>query len=200
MKHETSTALYHYWLGARNDTGVRAGGVKATELAPLLPDLILVDLDPSLETRIRFCGAAIASRYGRDLSEESFLDLWGPDDREALNRDLRAMSARSTGLVAGVMGETMAGGFVSYEMLLLPLSGEKGGAGALGSMVRVGGHEESNRIRRRIITQWLRSVRFLPAAHPGARRRNDTLLDTLPATPDNRGKRYGHLTVVNGGK
>ena len=65
-------------------------------------------------------------------------------------------------MVAGVLGETLGGGVISYEMLLLPLSGEDGAAGAIGSMVRIGGHDETNRIRARIVAQSLRSIRFLP--------------------------------------
>ena len=53
-------------------------------------------------------------------------------------------------------------------MLLLPLAGETAPAGAIGSMVRIGGHEESNRIRARIVAQSLRSIRFLPAVGTGA--------------------------------
>lgn len=200
MKHETSAALYSFWLSSYHNAQVRAGGIDALELAPLLPDLLLIDLHPSHESRIRFCGASIATRYGRDLSDESFLALWGPTDRETLERDLRAMSARATGMVAGVMGESMSGGFVAYEMLLLPLAGAAGGAGALGSMVRIGGHEERNRIRRRLVGQWLRSIRFLPAPakeKPMRRRAPDAPTAAIPVITR---KRYGHLTVVNGGK
>lgn len=200
MKHRTSAALYEYWLTCHRDRAVRAGGVSAVALAPLLPDLFLVDLDPEQNTRFRFCGASIAIRYGRDLSHESFLALWSPDDRASLARDLRAMALRSTGIVAGMMGETMGGGFIAYEMLLLPLVGEHGGSGALGSMVRIGGHDEQNRIKGRIVAQTLRSIRFLPAAGPGRRRAPDDAFGALPKAAAETPRRYGHLTVVMGGK
>ncbi len=202
MKHETSTALYDYWLSCRRDATVRASGIRAAELAPILPSLFLIDLDSSEtpEFRFRFCGASIARRYGRDLSDENFLLLWAPDDRRTLKSDLRARAFRSTGLVAGVMCETMGSGFISFEMLLLPLAGENGTAGAIGSMLRIGGHEETNRIRARIVAQSLRSVRFLPQAPL-----NDaiqSLASPLPFMHASHGKprRYGHLTVVSGGK
>lgn len=200
MKHETSRALYTYWLALHRDASVRAGRISAVELAPLLPDLFLIDLAPSRDSRIRFCGATIASRYGRDLADESFLALWTRADRRMLESTLHAMTARSTGLVAGVMGETMAGGYVAYEMLLLPLVGENGGAGSIGSMVRIGGHEEHNRIRRRLVGQSLRSTRFLSAPAKGFSRAASPALDVPPPPAMMAQRRYGHLTVVNGGK
>ena len=202
MKHETSKALYEYWLSCHRQTGVRAAGVRAAELASILPSLFLLDLDnrdpPAFN--YRFCGASIATRYGRDLSEESFFALWGPSDASTLSRDIRDPAFRSSGMVAGVLAETMGSGFVSYEMLLLPLVGEKGAAGAIGSMVRVGGHDETNRIRGRIVAQSLRSIRFLPGVgvHPAARA--PLTVDRPPPLQDKNQRRYRHLTVLNGGK
>jgi len=200
MKHQASAALYGYWLSCHSNEAVRARTVSAEELVPLLPDLFLVDLTAPQRACFRFCGAAIAFRYGRDLADESFVALWNPRDRLTLERDLQVMSSRSTGLVAGVMGETMGGGFTAYEILLLPLAGENGGAGILGSMVRVGGHEEQNRIRGRIVAQSIRSIRFLPAAQAGTGRARSAALDALQRAPEPRQRRYGHLTVVSGGR
>ncbi len=173
MKHETSKALYEYWLSCYRGAGVRATGISPAELAAILPSVFLIDLDASEGAgfRFRFCGAALATRYGRDLTDENFLALWGPTDATTLKRDLRAAAFRSTGMVAGVMAETVGGGFISLEMLLLPLAGETGTAGAIGSMVRVGGHEETNRIRARVVAQSLRSIRFLPHARQMQRHR-----------------------------
>ena len=200
MKHDTSLALYAYWQSCRRQTGVRAGGLRAAELTSILPSLFLVDLTASGGFRFRFCGAAIASRYGRDLNDEGFLPLWNNDDRATLERNLRFIASRPSGLVAGVMAETVAGGFTSFEMLLLPLAGEHGAAGAIGSMARIGGHDEMNRIRARIVAQWLRSIRFLSAADAGPAHAPLPPLRTFPAPPVGASRRYRHLTVVTGGK
>src|SRR5262245_37961303 len=78
MKHEVSTALYGYWLSRHRAEQVRASGIQAAELAPLLPSLFLIELEGSDRPafRFRFCGASIARRYGHDLTDESFLALW----------------------------------------------------------------------------------------------------------------------------
>ena len=198
MKHETSLALYAYWQSCHRETGVPPLGIRATELAPILPSLFLVELDLAAGLRFRFCGATMATRYGRDLTDSSFLELWNAEDRETLLQSVRLMASRTTGLVAGVMGESMAGGFTSFEMLLLPLAGESRPAGAIGSMVRIGGHEEVNRIRAKLSSQRLRSVRFLPAEKKRPRDRH--LAEMQPAMVSQVRRRYGHLTVVTGGK
>jgi len=198
MKHETSLALHAYWQSCHRESGVPPLGIRATELAPILPSLFLIDLDVAAGLRFRFCGATMAIRYGRDLTDDSFLELWNAEDRETLAQSIRLMASRTTGLVAGVMGESIAGGFTSFEMLLLPLAGDSGAAGAIGSMVRIGGHEEANRIRAKLTAQRLRSIRFLPAEKKRGRTRD--LPETQPAMISEVRRRYGHLTVVSGGK
>jgi hypothetical protein len=187
---------------------VRATAIQADALVAILPALFLIDLEADRNSgfRFRFCGAAIATRYGRDLTDDRFLSLWGPVDAATLRRDLGASAFRSTGMVAGVLAETLGGGVVSLEMTLLPLAGANGAAGAIGSMARIGGHDESNRVRARVVSQSLRSIRFLPdTAFLGKmpRRASDRMPPEvrLPsphtvATP----RRYGHLTVLSGGK
>jgi len=202
MKHEISTALYAYWLSRHQDTAVRASGIQPNELAPLLPYLFLIELDPSEQPRFRFryCGVAIARCYGRDLSEEDFLSLWSPDDRITLYRDLRALAFRSSGMVTGMFAETMGGGIISYEVLLLPLAGDNSTAGAIGSMVRLGGHEDSNRIRARIVAQSLRSIRFLPIIGSEISTLHPRGASFPPPAHLGTRRRYGHLTVLTGGK
>lgn len=197
MKHATSIALHSYWQSCHGASGVPAGGMRAAELAPILSSLFLIDLTPHTGACFRYCGAAIALRYGRDLTDESFLALWNVADRDRLERELRAIAVDSTGLVAGVTGETVGGGFSAFEMLLLPLAAASGVGGAIGSMARVGGHEEANRIRARLVSQSLRSTRFLAAARrpvvtgaPAAEPGRHWPIFSIP-------QRRRHLTVVN---
>jgi hypothetical protein len=202
MKHEISTALYDYWLSRHHEEAVRASGIRPGELSALLPALFLIELDSAERPvfRFRYCGATIARRYGRDLADEDFLALWNPSDRATLQRDLRAIAFRSTGMVTGVLAETMAGGIISYEMLLLPLAGDNRPAGAIGSMVRIGGHEESNRIRARIVAQSIRSIRFLPVVGLELPKAHLKRAPTFAVGDLQARRRYGHLTVVVGGK
>ncbi len=202
MKHETTTALYDYWLSCHRGSTVRATTMRAGDLAPVLPSLFLIDIDARHDAPFpfRFCGASIATRYGRDLGDESFLELWNSTDATTLRRDLAARAFQSTGMVTGVMAETVGGGFVSYEMLFLPLAGECGTAGAIGSMVRVGGHDELNRIKARIVAQSVRSIRFLPDARGLIAPPRQPVAPVAIVASLGMPRRYGHLTVVSGGK
>lgn len=195
MKHATSLALHDYWQRCGARVGGAAGAIRAAELAPILPSLFLIELDPLSAHRFRFCGAALAMRYGRDLTEESFLTLWNEEDRTSLKRDIGVIAVRPSGIVAGVLAETVGGGFTSFEMLLLPISGDGSPAGAIGSMVRIGGHEEMNRIRARFVSQSLRSLRFLPAAATRAALQPEMMAASAPTL-----RHYRHLTVLQGGK
>lgn len=195
MKHATSIALHEYWRSCYVPSGVSAGQIRAVELAPLLPSLFLLDWRRATGPQFRFCGANLARRYGRDLSGERFLDLWGVEDRPVMERHLRVVSMRSAGFVAGMVAETIGAGFTSFELVLLPLSGQSGTAGAIGSMERTGGHAEMNRIRARLVSQTLRSVRFLPA--PGPRSSPFSLLGFLPPAPTPRSlHRHPYLSLV----
>jgi hypothetical protein len=198
MKHATSIALHTYWQGCHGRGGVPVGAVVAAELAPLLPSLFLTDLDFAAGLRFRFCGAAVAARYGRDLTEEGFLALWRGADRVNLERGLRSLAPRSAGLIAGIMAETVGAGMTTFEMLLLPLAGESGAAGLIGSMVRTGGHEETNRIRARLVAQSLCSTRFLSPPESASSRYGAE--PGKAATVSGIEQRYGHLTLLPGGK
>ena len=110
-----------------------------------------------------------------------------------LQRDLRAIAFRSTGMVAGVLAETMGGGIISYEMLLLPLAGDNGAAGAIGSMVRIGGHDEVEshpRPHRRAVA----ALDPLPARWQGRKRCRDTPQSRAAVSAGDLGmrRRYGH--------
>ena len=201
MKHETSVALHDYWQSRHGRAGAPAGQIRAAELAPLLASLFLLEFDLSAGPRFRFCGAAISARYGRDLANEDFLTLWNSSDRPLVERHLRIVSMRSAGLVAGVMGETVGGGFTAFEMVILPLAGESGTAGAIGSMARIGGHDELNRIHARLVAQSLHSSRFLPAAGHSVERTPALAMRAAPEfRPPEARRRYRHLTLLPGGK
>jgi hypothetical protein len=199
MKHATSIALHSYWQSRHDASGVPAGGIRAAELAAILPSLFLIDVTAPTGACFRYCGEAIPMRYGRDMTDESFLALWNVDDRETLQRELGKMAVHSTGLVAGVTGETVGGGFSAFEMLLLPLAAASGMGGAIGSMARIGGHAETNRIRARLVSQSLCSIRFVSAA-PNPVVPVDPTVEPGPRHPLSAVlRRHRHLTVINGG-
>lgn len=197
MKHPTSVALGAHWDGSREGSDCPDyASLSLQSLGAAITDVFTLDA-PIRRGLYGFCGAALAFRYGRELSGESFLARWSPEDRAVLDRHLRAMASGGGGIVLGMTAETAAGGFTAFEVLLLPVV-HAGGIGAVGSMARVGGHEDSNRIRARIVAQFLRSVRVLPPRTARKRMSEPATKIGHPArlTP----RTFGHLTLIAGGK
>ncbi len=194
MKHPTSVALRDHWEACCKASGLpQHSALQLQILGPAVTDTFTIEA-PVRRGVYGFCGAALALRYGRDLAGESFLARWSVEDRTVLDRHLYAMASGGAGIVLGLTAETAAGGFTSFEAVLLPVAHETG-IGAVGSMARVGGHDDANRIRARIVAQFLRSVRVLEPVRPT---RLPTARTTHSLPP--RRRNTGHLTLIAGGK
>jgi len=194
LKHPTSVALREHWEACCRGPDLPEGSaLQLQTLGAAVTDAFTIEA-PIRDGVYGFCGSALALRYGRDLAGESFLARWSAEDRTVLDRHLCAMASGGAGIVLGLTAETAAGGFTSFEALLLPVSHETG-IGAVGSMARVGGHDDANRIRARIVAQFLRSVRVLESVRPT---RLPTPRTRYPLPP--RRRNPGHLTLIAGGK
>ena len=202
MKHIVSRQLYAYWNRRRgNQPMPDRSAIEPYDLGPMLVDTFLLDLRGTNKAKFRFCGSNIAMRYGRDLADEDFLALWSKDDRKSLSHHLSLMSDDAVAMTAGVVAETASGGFITFEMMLLPLSGASGCDRAIGCLVRTGGHSDANPVGARIVSQSLRSMRFLaPRTEPFMKAPNRSI--PPPPTPDmsEARRKYGHLVVMDGGK
>lgn len=199
MKHPASQALFAAWDLWRDGGAIPdPASVSPVDLGPLLSDLVLIDLRAP-EFRIRYSGTAVATRYGHDLQGESFMSIWNAEDAETVARLIGGMKTRRTGLVAGFLGETSGGGCTAFEMVLLPLGSDNTCISAVGVIVRTGGHDDHNRLRARLLSQSLVSARIMAKGARSSR-------PPLPVPPEMLRKgggirgRYGHLTLVEGGR
>ena len=198
MKHTISRELFEYWNRRRDGKNVPdRSAIEPFDLGRKLVDTFLIQIDQAGEPRYRFCGSSIANRYGRDLTGEDLLLAWSMDDRRDIMSSITQMLQTGLGFVAGLAAETAGGGLINYELTILPLRGETEIDQAIGSLVRVGGHEETNRVRDRIVAQTLRTVRVLEERDKAFLRPRD-ITHRLPALPQSSQirKRYGHLAVV----
>jgi len=202
MKHIVSCQLYAYWNRRRGGQAApNRSAIEPYDLGAMLVDTFLLDLKSTNSANFRFCGSNIAMRYGRDLADEDFLALWSADDRKSLAHHLILMADDAVAMTAGVVAETAGGGFTTFEMVLLPLSGASGCDRAIGSFVRTGGHSDANPVGARIVSQSLRSMRFLtPRTEPFMKAPDRSIPPPpAPAMSDMR-RKYGHLVVMDGGK
>lgn len=200
MKHTTSRELFEYWNRRRTvNTVPHRSDIEPFDLGRKLVDTFLIQIDESGKSKYRFCGSSIANRYGRDLTGEDFLLAWSNDDHEEVTSSIRQMLQTGRGFVAGLAAETAGGGLINYELTLLPLRGNKEIDQAIGTLVRVGGHEEANRVRDRIIAQVLRSVRILEERDKAFLQPRDITHKVAPMQRSSQiRKRYGHLAVITG--
>ncbi len=202
MKHKISRELFEYWNRRRGENNVpERAAIEPYDLGRKLVDTFLIQLDKSGEPFFRFCGSNIANRYGRDLTGDSFLLAWSIDERREIEVNFSQMVQTGLGFVVGVAAETAGGGMINYELTILPLRGETNIDQAIGALVRIGGHEETNRVRDRIVAQTLRTVRVLEERDKAFLQPRDIThrLPPLPRASHIR-KHYGHLAVLNGGK
>ena len=200
MKHTTSRELFEYWNRRRDGKNVPLRtDIEPFDLGRKLVDTFLIQIDRTGEAKYRFCGSNIANRYGRDLTGEDFLLAWSMEEREDITTNLKQMLQTGNGFTAGVAAETAGGGLINYELTILPLRGDSEIDQAIGSLIRVGGHEETNRVRDRIVAQVLRTVRILEDQDEAFLKPRDIThrLPPLPQTSQIR-KRYGHLAVIGG--
>jgi hypothetical protein len=201
VKHKLSRSLYAYWNRRRGDRTVpERSDIEPADLGPHLVHTFLIDIGVEGQARFRFCGSSLAMRYGRDLADEDFLALWQGGDRAALTTALAQMQRNGTGLVAGVTAETAGGGFVTFELMLLPLSGPDGCDRAIGSLMRIGGHEETNRVKARIVAQSLGSFRCLTGRRESLAQEQPGPYVREPERPPSPRARWGHLVVLPGGR
>ena len=206
MKHIVSRQLYAYWNRRRGSQSAPGrSAIEPHDLGPMLVDTFLLDLKGKDRTKFRFCGSNIAMRYGRDLADEDFLALWNDDDRKSLAHHLTLMAEDAVAMIAGVVAESAGGGFITFEMVLLPLAGAKGCAkgcdSAIGCLVRTGGHSDTNPAGARIVSQSLRSMRFLtPRIEPVMNAPDRSIPPPLAPDTSNVRRKYGHLIVMDGGK
>ena len=123
MKHAASRELYAYWQEKR---GTRAAPER-TEIEPgairsVLADAFILTLDHKTAYPIRLAGTRLCALFGREIKEESFLDLWAATNRPTLEGLLSILSDECIGTVAGAAAQSASGETVELELLLLPFS------------------------------------------------------------------------------
>jgi hypothetical protein len=123
MKHAASRELYAYWQEKR---GTRAAPER-TEIEPgairsVLADAFILTLDRKAGYPIRLAGTRLCALFGREIKEESFLDLWAATNRPTLEGLLSILSDECIGTVAGAAAQSASGETVELELLLLPFS------------------------------------------------------------------------------
>jgi hypothetical protein len=122
MRHPSTRELFDYWNLRR---GRRAAPDRADiepgAIRKILADTFILSFDETEGHPFRIAGTRVCAAFGRELKNESFLDLWSPDSRRAI-RDLITIVTSETTPVVGSAQGTTAETTHELELLVLPLS------------------------------------------------------------------------------
>lgn len=123
MRHPSIRQLYDYWNERR---GRRAAPDRADiepgAIRSVLADTFILSFDEKAGHPFRIAGTRVCAAFGRELKNESFLDLWTADSRRQVRDLVNVVANETVGVVASARGTSTAGTNHDVEVLVLPLS------------------------------------------------------------------------------
>lgn len=206
MQLKGTTALFRYWDGLRDERPAPLRTeIEPADIKSLLADTFILEKDARGEAIFRLAGTRLCATYGRELKGYAFPLLWSQRDQRIVSRHVYSVFHYSAVVVVAFEGTTPGGKTAAFEMILLPLHGDRGEARALGSIIPAekpywlgADPVTENRIDRLRVVDPARERLFL-----GER----TTIDGPSLMPDQRdiagvegGRRIRHLVVFEGGR
>ena len=122
MRHPSIKQLFDYW----NERRGRRPAPDRADIEPgairrVLADTFILSFDPRAGHPFRIAGTRICAAFGRELKNESFIDLWAPDCRRQVRDLLNVIANETVGVVASARGTSSAETAHDVELLVLPL-------------------------------------------------------------------------------
>lgn len=136
MRNEATVDLFSYWNRLR---GQRPAPTR-TEIEPAdirrhLADTFILERDSRGQSVFRLAGTRLCAIYGRELKNFTFSSLFGPHDFTLVQRLMKASYDEKIICVIGFEGRTASGRRNSFEVILLPLQGEKESSRLFGAII-----------------------------------------------------------------
>jgi hypothetical protein len=123
MRQASIRELFDYWNLRR---GRRAAPDRADiepgAIRKVLADTFILSFDDAAGHPFRIAGTRVCAAFGRELKNDSFLDLWDPESRDQVRDLLNVVASEAVGVVASVRGTSTVRTTHDMELLLLPLS------------------------------------------------------------------------------
>ncbi len=219
MKHPSVQKLYAYWdslRGARSAPERRE--IEPAEIREILGDTFILEYDGPDRFLFRLAGTRMCSAYCRELKGQNFAGLWSGEDRNAINSIINAITTDAAATVLGYRGTNTQGRTLDFELLLLPLrqSGDGynrilGLCAPVQSPYWIGVHPICNHeiVSTRLIwpnqrPHFLRRQRdprhIAPVSTVAPNPAGHTEPPVFAPQKDVAIRRYGHLTVFDGGR
>jgi len=195
MKQAASQELLSYWnqlRGSRMEPD--RSELDPGEIRGVLANTFILEVDEQLGYPMRIAGTRLSTLFTTELKGSNFTELWDPESRKSVHELLACVLDDRHPVLAGVL--TAPAGFppLELELLLLPLRHfGKTHARVIGSLAPC------------FIPQWLGIVRS-PGLQITSMRIIRRPADAVQPPPEKTGhpqpasQRYGHLTVLDGGR
>lgn len=130
MRHKSTQALYNYWNEVRGERRAPLRlEMEPQRLGDLLLDAFILEHVDRETFRCRLAGTRISQRFGMDLRDVNFLELWSGNDRAMLQYHLT--KSTDYGRVSVFTAEAQVANLslaaeaplqiATYELLVLPL-------------------------------------------------------------------------------
>jgi hypothetical protein len=203
MKHATSRELYNYWQRLRGGRPApRRSEVEPSDIRTILADTFILEASSRDAFQIRLAGTRWCALHGREMKGEDFLDLWSAGDRNAIATLATAVSTDAAGAVISIEARNERGRSLACELMLLPL--RHTGPDYDRILGSCAAFERPYWLANEpIVRQSLTSLRLLwPDEQPHFMRRQVGAPGPVAPIPlpVPTGRRWGHLTVLDGGK
>ena len=123
MQTKAVTALYDYWTRQRGDRAVPLrSAVEPADLAPILPDVFILEHGRLHDPRFRLAGTRICAQFGRELKGTGFDALFAPDLRTRIARITENVMAHGAPAVMQIQLVDGTLDTTEGEIVLLPLA------------------------------------------------------------------------------
>src|SRR5436305_1214683 len=123
MKQVSSRELFGYWTARRGKRAApERGEIEPGAIRRALGDVFILEFDPRTGHPFRLAGTRVCALFGRELKNESILNLWDNETRAPLAQLAAVVAHETTGVVASAKGRTGEGWPQDLELMLLPLA------------------------------------------------------------------------------
>ena len=124
MKNPTTRDLFAYWNERRGKRlAPERADIEPNSIRHVLGDSFFLAADPVGNFPFRLAGTRLCALFGRELKNDSFLNLWGQAEQVTMRKLISAVIEEKVGVVAHATARTTDGSpfVVNLELLLLPL-------------------------------------------------------------------------------
>jgi hypothetical protein len=193
MRHGGSRKLFDYWNTLRGSRPApERSEIEPSDIRSILGDTFILEVSMQYRTvAFRLAGTRLCAAHGRELKGLGFLALWSEDDNYEIAKSIARVYRDMTPIMLSYTAQSATGRTLEYEAVILPLApAADGNARVLGiATPRTAPYWLGSDA---IVCNQLKNSRMIEAAAAEA--------DVLPAAPVSPARRFGHLTVFDGGK